>query len=65
MRKNKDSNLRMKELWIELISTLLLFIAMVVIVVMCCISVSKIKEQNKLLSDNSQTQIESTLNLED
>ena len=46
MRKQKqDSNIKMKALWLELISSILLFIVMVVIIVISSIYMSKIDNQ--------------------
>lgn len=46
MRKQKqDSNIKMKALWLELISTIILFIVMVVVIVISSIYMSKIDNQ--------------------
>jgi len=46
MRKQKqESNLKMKALWLELISTILLFIIMIVVIVIASIYMKTIDDQ--------------------
>lgn len=63
MRNKIQNSQRIKMLWIDLITTILMMIAVIAIIVIASISIKNMNKQNSLLSEHNYVEsVETTLN---
>ena len=55
MRKKEDK--KMMILWLDLISTILLAVAVIAIIIISSISIAKMEEHNRIITETSYSQI--------